>query len=800
MEFVQRIRVTMSGDDISFATEISVAPAPQPPEDSLSEAQGSYSKPEIIGTQSLWITSSSPGNQGRKGSRVAGSIPITNILSPKARQEYVATVVLPEIQRAAEIEELDGRDLLRLEKLVQERGEEVLLPEVRLLSERTLTTTSSRGLLGFAHLPITGDFALRHFVKRHPSKGEYQESRSIDEVLTKHAEELGIADLIPPLLFHSDKDQVTIFPQLQVRNLDNLIAQKIKALSATDMVTAAAIQRFEDRSTAPTRDARRLYEVLAGSETPEQRVGILRNVIEAYVDLHKGLNSERGREVFNFPKRLSDFTEYFAKTYSDNSSLVAAFDRHIGSALNLVPRSNIHGDLHTRNVLEGPTFIDWGAASSDGFAQFDLRKLLMKVNISMDQEYSLVNYAAELFHPNDLEKQGNFLDVYIKNKVLQELVAAKKYGAAAHGAKREKDTARLFAMADILYTDATSRLEDAVQRGIVDQEFYSLIVQAPPSFGDRELRRLSAGEYASFEEKSSPKKAQTQQNFAPTSVLLPEESQSAADVVARVSLTLKRRRKKSLLERIVAGAVGLGLLAALPFGIDAYSEYQVELAEQERVAEEYLNIVEERTLTTYRGYFSKPFDQLLRAKSRGEEAHPVIINSTEVQEVAERYGLDFQILKKMMEINKVIGGMHVHGRDDLQVEDNYLDPIRANFTCTNSVDNCFLSAQNLARCYADPRDNLYKGAELLSKLLEEHQGDLEHALWDFYSPTTSALSQTEIQENPRSTARTETLMKDIIYSITNSYSVGYCSDFNNQFIHKCSAPEDYLADFHLVPQ
>ncbi len=690
------------------------------------------------------------------------SIPFHRLLSAGSRHDYVMQIILPEIHRLSESGEISGEELLRLEQLVTSQGDEVLLPQVQIMDEVTLTTSDPEGLLGFTSLPVTKTVGLSHFVKRHPTKAAYEESRTIDAMLAVCAEEIGIAEMIPPLLFHSDRDRVTVFPRVHARTLQEVLLEP----------------------------------------DPTLRIISVYDAVDAYVTLHQALNSGDAQTRLQFPSRLADFTEYFGKVYSSDAALVASFDKNIGSKLNAAPRSNIHGDSHSQNVLVDGThsFIDWSHACSDGFAEFDLHKLLKKTDLPMDQEYEVAAHAATQLFPDSVVDQYASFERYVLNKITQELISARKYCVAASTEQYNYDRTRNIGMGNVLYTDALSRIEDAIDRGFVDKEFYDLVSSQAPQEGDITLRRLSTVEYSSVKMQANPRVNQTLENIAQKTLLERAEEIVPEEVIERIGKGVVRRRRLSLAGKAVSGLAGLTALVALPFVALELSEQRVQrLAEEHEQALEaqieFADIARQqyRLQDSFTSEFQRPYFRLLRAKSRGEEAQGLSLKSPALQEVANRYSLDPELLRNMIRANKVVAGLH-SGGSDINPEDNYLDPFSAEFECHKVVSkgSWMETTDRINHCFVDPIENLEIGAARLATLIEQSDGDMKLALWEFYAAIPED-NLTSLYKDPRTHEPTINRIANIIYSVLEHR--GYQTCDAPRFVNLYTAPEGYLRNY-----
>ncbi|MBU1111834.1 MAG: hypothetical protein KJ896_03570, partial [Nanoarchaeota archaeon] len=475
---------------------------------------------------------------GKQHFAQAMNLPLRETLGNRTCDAYIEQIVLPELERLSASGVISPQQLSKIANAVTDKGIDVLAAELRFLDAVTLNTSEQDGYVAEAVLQLTDKVAIRHIVKKSSKKEDFKIAVRTQRELSDLLEGTAYEGQVPTLPFINRRKRITITP----------------------FVEGSTLKTLQDIN----------YEA--------NNVALLEKVIDDYVGLYTVLNIKEFRERLDLPKRLADFNEYFVRSYSDDSKLCELFKQDIGDDLNAAKGSNIHGDLHGNNILVNGKFVylDWAAACSDGFFEFDLRKLLTKSNLDMDTEYQLTMYAAEKLHEDDEEMQTQSFGIYVKNKILQELVAVKKYIKMADNAEDDLSAQKLQNMANVLYNDATRRIGDATARGIVSQEFLKAVRENRPFVGKYSVRELMEGDYRQLKERCNPHEAMTQENASPVPLTeLVEEN--ASDEIAKIRKEIRKKKWKRAIYRVMLPVVGLSAIVGVAVGARYLEERRNEI-------------------------------------------------------------------------------------------------------------------------------------------------------------------------------------------------------------------------------
>jgi len=679
----------------------------------------------------------------------AVSLPLRKTLGDKTCEDYLEQVVLPELERLGADGSISPQQLSKIANAVQDRGIDVLAADLRFLDAVTLNTVERDGYIAEASLQLTEDVAIRHIVKKSSSKEDFDTAVRVQKELCDLLEGTAYDGQVPALPFINRRKRITITPFVEGNTLKSLQGKYSEIYD---------IQRLEE-------------------------------VIDDYVGLYNVINTEEFKERLDLPERLADFNEYFVKAYSDDSELAELFKQDIGNDLNAAKGSNVHGDLHGNNILVNGkiVYLDWASASSDGFFEFDLRKLLTKSNLDMKTEYELAMYAAEKLHEGDKDRQNKSFEIYVKNKILQELVAVKRYLKMASEAEGDLNAKKLKNMATVLYNDATRRVEDAKDRDIVSEEFLDAVRVNAPGVGDYKVKNLWDSDYLKLKARCNPHQAMTQENASPVPLVDIVEENTGADI-AKIRKEIRKSKWKRAIYRVMLPVLGLSMIAGVAVGAAVGAKNLEERRNEIERQEDILFDSQLNMETIYRRNFTGAFEQ---AKNdiidERVENGCYEIGDEIVDQIAEKYSLEPKILRNMLESNRLYGWQGVFRENERTSDVNILDPLLA--------DRGF----SFGDATINPLENLDQGAVRLAELVAKHDGDMKAALSEFYTPQNIDLGNMGSSNCPEcaynfidpENPHNEIIFKDIRKLVYSAMNYGPASDNIGSLYFAVPREEDF---------
>lgn len=661
--------------------------------------------------------------------------------------KYLEEVIRPQLERLAKEGKISPNQLRKIADLVDERGIDVLAPQVTCLDDITLNTLERDGYVLEAVLPITDEVIIRNVIKKSSSKEDFNRAVRLQWRVYDLLKGTELEGSVPNPSFVNKKQRITVTPYVEGRTLKRELGEDedvIKEISLTD-------------------------------------------VIDDYVALFSRL---RDRDI-GFPESIEDFNEFFIKHYLDGKTegrekLAELFKRNFGDSLNRGRRYNIHGDLHVKNVLLNgrSVFLDWANAASNGFPEFDIGKLLTKADIGRDLEDRLVEYAAGRLFDTENDRRES-VERYTRNQIVQELLGARRYLDKAEEAKSAENRDRLNNMALVYYNTAVRRIRKAEEKGLVDREFSEELSRYKPRNSNFTLEEISDEALKELKIKYNPNLLMSQENFA-SSTPLANISLPAEDSIGRISRSLRFARLRRLGQIAALSLLGTASL----FGAGAVVNYFKELKYERERELNYESSEENYARSSYAGIFDGAFRRLQRDILDDKIKNRLPLDSGIIDDVAKEQGIDPDLLRRIMRVNRVYGEIDWSDRPEARgIEDvNLLDP----FVIDDIYKNPSLS--NLL----DPLENLRLEAIRLASLLRENCGNVEKALTKFYTPRVDdglyPGNNTKYGDARTNNARRRAVddeVQDLVFNVRGGLGYAYDGGIKSMYIRSALLKKSY---------
>ncbi len=440
----------------------------------------------------------------------------------------------------------------------------------------------------------------------------------------------------------------------------------------------------------------------------EQKEQLLKSAIDDYAAFFSHINREEVSKKLNFPGDMQDFYLFFHDNNLDIdplSPLFSLFRENIADELNEAGKYNIHGDWHPKNVLTNSrcVYLDWANAASNGFPEFDIGKLLTKSDINEALEEKLARYASQKLFENPEDREASARR-FAKNQITQELLAVKRYLGRADG-KQEDVRKKLEGMANVWHNSALRRIRKAVDEGMLSGAFLEEVVKTAPEA----VSEVPDEGFKILKSKYNPNALMSQEAMHPATPLVDLIEEDSEESLKGIGKEISRRR---FLQVGKDAAVPLAAAAAMGGSLLIKSEI-----EKMRESEEVLRDMQAGHLSNYNNHFKSIYSKAMadiitgKTKSSFEAGDPIVIQT------AEENGLEPSLLIRIMNVNKVYAGLRTTLSKDNAPTVNILDPVSS-------------------KIYEeiDAEENLRKGTARLKQLLGKHDGSVEKALIDFYTP------------------------------------------------------------------
>jgi len=632
-------------------------------------------------------------------------------------ESYLIDVILSNIERLTKRGEISLQELRKLEDIVNQRGTEVLSPTVNIINSITKNTIESDGYVAEAVLKLTNSVEIRNFIKKFSKKEDLKHAVNVQSQIYK---ELGsdFGSSVPEIKFINSRRRIIISP-------------------------------FIDGAT--------LFERL---EKTEDKFDIVSDVVSDYVRLFSHLN--RNDNNLKIPKRMGKSHLAFLKYYLNgqikgNEELLRLFEEEIGRDLDSGAKYNIHGDLHPGNILltsYGKVYIDWANSSSNGLFEYDIDKLLMKSDLKLEEENEIARMAARKFYDN-IEERELSSRLHIKNQVLENLLAAKRYLKRSHDSDNWK---KLNKMSSLFFEEAMIRLDYAIQSGIIKEEFKKKL-SLPDTYTKESLT------YEELKTEYNPKIQASQTNIIEP--VINSESSNSYEIITNLEKKIKNSKRKRTLKKISVPAA-IAFLACVTVGGLKYNEY---LKERERKEAINMEKLADLSLDSYNHNFRRIYELATRQAAEGTLNSRFKIDNKVIDDVAAEYGLEAQLLRQIIRVNRIYAGI------DFSAKEEFISISDINFLLPNPNYN------NKGGRTMDPLENLKFGARILSDKLKEYNGDRSKALTDFYISITESTSfYGDIYKNPYDKIRDD--VKILVHNVINGTGFGFDGGFCSIFLTK----------------
>lgn len=641
-------------------------------------------------------------------SKKKGSLPLSfeKLLGKENCVEYQTDVFVPWIKQLYTTDEISEDELHHYVSIVQSRGLDSILPSVKTINKDTVNTTNPGGFLAKATLQLgEGGHHINHFVKGLSKKESLEYLIAVQKTFEKH-------------LGASQSDRILVPIHLVNRKKNIILYQYMDGL-----VT--------------------LNDVL--QQQPERKEEVLKIVIDDYVKLHKELNTpvmeKRGKHEFPYSdlrrdpslhSSLMDFNTFFTKHYCSDKEFAKIFARDISDDLNEARKFVIHGDFHVYNILvnENPQPgdnifpIDLAKAANNGFFEFDMVKLFTKAGASFDLEDRLSEYSArKLYTTEELVQES--VSRHARNRITRELVVMKRYLNATTEKKiDESEKIKRHNNAIVLYNNALRRIDRAVSKGYLSQEFASLARKHAPSIDGLAVMELDEASYQELKQDFDPDISMTQENLS-SSRSFSRDSDDVHPLETLEQLACKEKTKfyrNRFLRKAASIAAGILLGVGVPFVL---TQNYFEKEDLQETVE--WNTEKNEILDHYKTDFSFPFNKVMSSVnfySSGEYGDPFEKYEEELLVFTNRknppgfdslvssYGFEPHFIKQVLEVVAFYGNREqneYHTKTGIL----FLDPL---FADKYDKDQYYFSVQS-------PRENIVSGLERLAKIRTELFGE-----------------------------------------------------------------------------
>lgn len=587
------------------------------------------------------------------------------LLGERGSLEYFRQVILPELEKLSRAGNLSPQELRKVRELVHKQGVSVLAPQMRCLDDLTLNTVGD-GYLVEAVLPVANGVVVKNVIKGAASREGFRNGVRNQRRVAHFLKDTEFVSAVPPVVYVNARRRVLVTPFVE----GVLLKEKLDAVPAA-----------------------------------EKKI-LLEGVISDYAHMFTVLNKEK--LWLNLPGNFEPMTDFFVAKYRGISpKVVGVFDDVLGRSLLEAMWSVIHGDLHPKNIIADgrPVYIDWEHAVSNGFPEFDIGKLLSKASIDSVVEDQLVHAAAEMINP---QNPGAFRLRYRQNKAAQGFFSARRYLDRAARVSDEKIRDHLEGLALVYFNQAVRSLDNP-DSGLVT----GIHATAPTK-----LYVVDDHTLESLEHSFSPSALMSQEQLRPTTPLTDMITVNVDEELAGIGREIRVARRMQRLKR--AGVVAALAVAGvgIKFGLDYRVESQVGDVERRHYEERSLELAQD----LYKRIFRSGYHELAEKVTAGEVFSRFTESSPVIDAVAQKYGLDAALMRRMIRVNRCYADIDVVTINPRLKDILIFDPLITTW-------------REGKKSVLDPRQNLEEGAARFSLLMKKHNSDVEAALTDFYDPT-----------------------------------------------------------------
>ena len=725
-------------------------------------------------------------------------------LGPAKFERFLKTEVFPKLEDLVDEGQMSEAAFNQYSKLFWIKGSSALDFNLHYLEMPTLTTVQEDGLLAYAKLDIGNDKSLTYFVKQASSKENFEIAVNAQNQLNSFLQGTSYEGRVPEVSFLDEKKRVVVNSFVDGETLKTTLS-KMDQGDRLDLVKLAID------------DYVGLYKLMNSPEANAKvsRGPLVNRLIQNLVDLWK-VEEPKKHTVLDFPEQLSNFTEYFSRRYSSNEKLVSLIDNEIGSFLNDRCKYNIHGESHGHNIiakLKNNTFkgsyIDWSSVTSNGFPEFDMRKKLVKSDLTFEDEVKAAKYAASKL--DNVSGEQDSFKTYVLNRIMQGLYVSEKYFHASsdnlffNGSREQKHKA----MAAVLYTDTTKWMDFAVQEELISQELVDEIHKHAPKQVDnrvkddlkiRKLVPLSDELYKKFRQEYNPYKLMSQENLdlpiAEVDVIKPKDQ--LKNMSAKLRTNYLTRIAKMIAIPLIAGVVILGA---------NYLQRQKIMKQEMVVAQE--KIIESNKEGLARSYYDifkrAHNEQLLNLSA--DLVDPLAATDTLIKNLAIEKGLKPKLIVNMLNNHRVMANLETTLNGIKQPGVVVLDPIGSvesisKYKWLHPMNQ--IPSVSMIEEISEAMDHLKDCIETYDSLPEERA--LIGGLFDFYDMRRDSLVYIEktyfsdSNEGKEFMGDVYDLMRNLVYGAIKGRS--YAFDGGIRGVWVPYAPDDFptYRDFHPLPK
>lgn len=595
---------------------------------------------------------------------------------------YIEKVVIPKLE---EVAKSGGIQRQELDSIANEfvRNPYILTPEVNFLSHTTLNTLEADGYIAESLLNITDKAFIRNIIKRSSKKENFKKIIKFQKKIKQVFQGTKYESKIPKLQFVNKKNRITVTPY----------------------VTGVQLKQKLDKSSKPEKEK------------------LLKTVIDDYIDLYTHLNREDIKYQLKIPGTFDDFNRYFSKKFIGDkyyTDLHHYFKQDIGDFLNSSANNVIHGDLHPNNILVNGGFIylDWANVTSNSFFEFDLYKLLHKLDLDFETEESTVKYATKKLY-NSSEKQNESFERFEKNKIMQDLVESKTYLEYAQKSKDKDQKQKLANMSNVIFNNVYRRMQRDVKKGIIKQVFLDQVVIQKLKTKNYTVEVLNNKDFDELKTNFNPYKSMIQENVKGSKTLLDLiKKDHDENPISKIKKSLKTHKRNYLLKAIGIPLLGLILISGAYFTATAFQKFM-----QKRDKHlSHLVEVSENIVHTFRNNFNHAYRMVLEDKAEGKNPF-VSLRPTDkiVYEVAEKNNLNPKLLANMLKATRAYVGLDFIYATSKNHDVVLLDPLAA--VCGFREQIYFYKWPNVNKPIINQIKNLEKGAKRLSDLISKKRSN-----------------------------------------------------------------------------
>ncbi|MBW2990242.1 aminoglycoside phosphotransferase family protein [Candidatus Woesearchaeota archaeon] len=463
--------------------------------------------------------------------------------------------------------------LRRLNKLLKKHGNNIFdVPAVQL--PYATKHTVEGGELFRVKLPLTKDLVIDNFIKIFSSEEAYKKAVDAQEKVDNHFKDTELEKIIVPLAFKNDKKNMISYPMINASSFADVSS------GMSDEQKQDALKKIIDtyqRFSLDLTKNKHIFKDYKGRSSLDDLMDIERAFDKFFFSrLDEHCSTKGYHMVIERPKRK--------KIRSDMDKILGQYF----SELNTLNDDVIHKDLNPGNVLlsdDGVKIIDLEGLSK-GFLEFDYAKLLTKTEASPELEEKIVRYAAE----NKAKLEGRNISEkeiqtsqrrYELNRISQELFTAARYLKRSQPIEHYMyDLKKLRKvpyrgqsfpmkhMADVSYTLAMRRIDNAIEKGLVPEEFKQKITDYMHTF--REGLIDLGGRLEDYLSKYNPHAQGSQENIASVqtldSIVETNGKEMDKELEKLKKNIAKGKNKKTWARRAAYAVMPLAIIAAVGLG------------------------------------------------------------------------------------------------------------------------------------------------------------------------------------------------------------------------------------------